>query len=90
MSAVVFGNLLPTTRLPNDTNSSSTEDSPKTFCLCRYKTTNRVCLLVLIIGCLSVTRFGEISPLGPTLKNLWQIFEGLFSVCPNFEPTLAN
>ena len=38
----------------------------------------------------SVTRFGEILPLGQTIKILWQIFEGLFSVGQNFEPTLAN
>ena len=28
--------------------------------------------------------------IGQTFKNLWQIFEGLFSAWQNFEPTLAN
>ena len=37
-----------------------------------------------------MTRLGEISPLGQTIKNLWQIFEGLFSVWQHFEPTLWN
>ena len=35
----------------------------------------------------SVTRFGEISPLGQTFKNLRQTFEGLFCVWQNFKPT---
>jgi len=33
-------------------------------------------------GC-SVTRFGEISPLGQTFKNVRQTFEGLFIVWQN-------
>ena len=37
----------------------------------------------------SVTRFGEISPLGQTFKNLRQTFEGLFCVWQNFKPSLA-
>ena len=35
----------------------------------------------------SVIRFVEISPLGQTFKNIWQIFQGLVSVWQNFEPT---
>ena len=38
----------------------------------------------------SVTRFGEISPFWPKFKLIWQHFEGLFSICPNFECTLAT
>ena len=38
----------------------------------------------------SVTRLGEILPLGQTFKNLRQIFEGLFGAWKIFEPTLAN
>ena len=32
----------------------------------------------------SVTRFGEIPPLGQTFKTLWQILEGLFSLWQKF------
>ena len=39
---------------------------------------------------LSVTRLGKILPLGQTFKNLWQTFEGLYSVWQNFEPTFAK
>ena len=39
---------------------------------------------------LSVTRLGKILPLGQTFKNLWQTFEGLYSVWKNFEPTFAK
>ena len=38
----------------------------------------------------SVTRFGEISPLGDTFQNLRQTFEGLFFVWQNFEPTFGH
>ena len=37
----------------------------------------------------SVTRFGEISPLGQTFKNLRQNIVGLYFVLQNFEPILA-
>ena len=37
----------------------------------------------------SVTRFGEISPLGQNFKKIRQNFEGLFFVWQNFVPTLA-
>ena len=38
----------------------------------------------------SVTRFGEISPLWQKLKCLWQFNEGLFSIWQKLLPTLAN
>ena len=38
----------------------------------------------------SVTRFGEISPLGKFVKILWQNLEGLFSIWQNIEHKLVN
>ena len=38
----------------------------------------------------SVTRFGEILPLWQKFTSLWQIFNGLFLIWQNAEPTLAN
>ena len=38
----------------------------------------------------SVTRFGKISPLLHKLKCLWQIYEGLFSICQKLLLTLVN
>ena len=37
-----------------------------------------------------MTRFGEISALWQSFTNLWKIFEGLFLIQQNLEPTLAN
>ena len=39
---------------------------------------------------LSVTGFGEISPLCLKFTNLWLMLEGLFLIWQNAEPTLAN
>ena len=39
---------------------------------------------------LSVTRFGEISPLLQNCKSLWLFIEGLLSFLQDFEPTLCN
>ena len=39
---------------------------------------------------ISVTRFGEISPLCHTVKKLWPFWKGSFSIRPNFEIILAN
>ena len=39
---------------------------------------------------ISVTRFGEILPLGQTFKSIRQTFEGLFSVWKSVKPTLAK
>ena len=39
---------------------------------------------------ISVTKFGEISPLWQNDMNLRQVGEGLFSVWQNFGHTLAN
>ena len=39
---------------------------------------------------ISVTRFGEISPLWQKFKTFWLSLEGLFSIWQNFKPTLAN
>ena len=38
----------------------------------------------------SVTRFGEISPLGQKITSLWEILEGLFLIWQNAEHTLEN
>ena len=38
----------------------------------------------------SVTKFGEISPLGQNVKQLWQMFKGPLSIWQNFEHTWAN
>ena len=38
----------------------------------------------------SVTRLGEISPLWQKFTSLWQIFDCLFLIWLNAEPTLAN
>ena len=38
----------------------------------------------------SVTRFGESLPLCQKFTSLWQIFDGLFIIWQNAEPTLAN
>ena len=39
---------------------------------------------------ISVTRFGEISPLWHKIKCLWQFCEGLFSIWQKVLPTLVN
>ena len=39
---------------------------------------------------ISVTRFGEISPLRRNIKQLWQILKAPLSIWKNFEHTLAN
>ena len=38
----------------------------------------------------SVTRFCEISPLWQKFTSRWQIFDGLFLIWQNAQPTLAN
>ena len=42
--------------------------------------------IVQSLSSASVTRFGEISPLGQNFKILWQVLNGLFSIWQNFEP----
>ena len=44
---------------------------------------------LLIVGN-SVTRCGKISPFWQKFPSLWQMFQGLFLVWQNAEPTLAN
>ena len=41
-------------------------------------------------GCNQWTRYGEILPLWPNFQSLGQFFEGLFTICENFGPTLAK
>ena len=48
------------------------------------------CYTLAVAGDCSVTRFGEILPLGQHFINLGQIVESLFSVWQIFEPTLEN
>ena len=43
------------------------------------------CCLGISVLKISVTRFGEISPLWQHFKSLWRLFEGLFSLGQNFE-----
>ena len=38
----------------------------------------------------SVNRFGKISPLWQNPQSQGYFFAGLFIICQNFEPTLAN
>ena len=38
----------------------------------------------------SMTRLGEISPVGQKLTNIWQIFDGLFFTWQIAQSTLAN
>ena len=38
----------------------------------------------------SVTRFGKISPLWHNFKSLGEIFQGLFSIWQNFDPTVGK
>ena len=39
---------------------------------------------------ISVTRFGEISPLWQKFTSLWQFLDSLFLIWQNAEPTLVN
>ena len=39
---------------------------------------------------ISVTRYGEISPIWQNLQSLGQIFKAPFTIWQNFEPTFAN
>ena len=43
-----------------------------------------------MLGRTSVTRLGKISPLWQKFTSLWHIFDGLFLIWGNAEPTLAN
>ena len=44
----------------------------------------------MVYHLISVTRFGEISPIGQDFKSLWQNFKCLICIWQNYEPNLAQ